>query len=177
MRRDLPARLLPTLVLVVALTAACGSGTEGGVGATGASTPSTSTPSPSNSPSLTPLSSAPPTQDGAFPVVVDLVAAAAAGGEVTRVPTPIGTDDEQARYLDGFEPRMTEQVVASIRSLAPAGDLELTATVVALGCEVPEDVVVQEQDGGWRVRAVASKTAPVQCLVPVTTIALVLLPS
>ncbi len=128
------------------------------------------------SPGLSPLSSAPaPVPDA--PVVIDLVSAASSGGQVESWPTTITTRAQQTRYLDRFEPRMTDELAPAIEATAVVAGRLLTATVVAVGCEVPEDVVVDRPEGRWRVVAVAAKTPPVQCLVPVTTVALVELPA
>ncbi len=103
----------------------------------------------------------------------------AAGGTVTSEPTPVAGEAERARYLADFDARARARLRAAFAQVdAPrAGDL--SATVVAIGCVPPEDVQVLPtgDDGGYEVVAAATKSPEVQCFAPVTTVALVLLPS
>lgn len=107
------------------------------------------------------------------PTVVALVSGSAAGGRVSpeavRVEDPAALADFAAR----FDGHLGERVVAAAETAdVPEGHV-LFAAVVDLGCEPPDDVRVTEAADGARVTAVTEKPSGIQCLVPITTVALV----
>ena len=119
-----------------------------------------------------------PTKDFSYDVVA-LVSGSAAHGPGVKGARPALVDDEEA--LDGFARQFQGPLPASLRqqggqALADLGqDQALTATVVAVGCEPPTKVRVTYDGGAVSVQAVPVESN-IQCLVPVTTVALVSMP-
>ncbi len=151
---------LPALLLLLVL-AGCGEET--------AERTDTADPTPS-----TPLESdpAPPVR----PQVVDLLSGTAVGGQVQGVLTRV--DQDPLAFLDQFErPEFAEEVRVSIQAAAaPTGEVwagEVWAGVVALGCDVPEEVVVTAEEGGYLAEARPVAKPLQECFAPVTTVAVV----
>lgn len=100
-----------------------------------------------------------------------------------------GTVDEQA--VDLTEPGGVEELVAGLDAGMPArvwhvvrrerrrpavqealsGGADLYGAVVWIGCETPDEIVVRRGDAGLEARAVVKSTGTVQCLAPVTSVA------
>ncbi len=117
-----------------------------------------------------------PTPPADEPVVVSLVHATNAGGSVSDRLTPIG-DDGLLDFLTQFDSSdLSEQVMLLAEDNPPAEGHELTAAVVAVGCDVPPGVRVTSSEEGWMIRP-DKVTAPLrECLAPVTTVAVVDVP-
>ncbi len=176
------------LVVTALLAAGCGSG-DGDATADPSADPA---PSQATSPSASPTPSAPPTPSGgvtagspgaepslppARPRLVDLVSITAAGGEVTSRPTPVGSPAARRDYLADLGSRARAPLHRAVIAVdAPAGT-EVTATVVAVGCDTPTDVEVTRTADGYLIEAAPMKPSGVQCFAPVTTIAVVVLPT
>jgi len=113
----------------------------------------------------------------AEPVVLALVHETNAGGTVSDQLTPIGGDG-LLDFLTQFDSSsLSEQVMALVDDNPPAEGHELMAAVVAIGCDVPPGVRVSADGAGWTVSP-DKVTAPLQeCLAPVTTVAVVDVPS
>ena len=120
-----------------------------------------------------------PTKDFSYDVVA-LVSGSAAHGPGVKGSRPTRISDEAA--LDRFAGQFQGPLPASLRqqggaALAYLADGQaLTATVVAVGCEPPTKVTVTHDGGALSVEAVPVESN-IQCLVPVTTVALVAVPA
>ena len=158
---------LGPLLLLPLLLAGCGG--EGSGSATDDASASPSTPG-----------STAPDPGAAEPVVLALVHETNAGGTVSGELTPIGGDGLLDFLMQFDSSGLSEQVMAVAEANAPAEGRELTAAVVAIGCDVPPGVSVTQPDGaeqGWTVTP-DKVTEPLQeCLAPVTTVAVVDVPS
>lgn len=111
--------------------------------------------------------------------VVALVSGSAAHGPGMKGSRPWLLADQDAldRYAEQFEgplPSSLKQQGGHALADLAAGQA-LTATVVAVGCEPPTKVTVTSSGGTVNVRAVPVESN-IQCLVPVTTVALVSMP-
>lgn len=100
-----------------------------------------------------------------------------------------GTVDEQA--VDLTEPGAVEELVSGLEAGMPAqvrravrrdqrrpavqealaGGAGLYGAVVWIGCETPDEIVVEQGESGLEVRAVVKDKGTVQCLAPVTSVA------
>jgi hypothetical protein len=150
-------RLLGTLVgigLALALAlglAACGDDSD----------PASSTPAPSATPGT----------------VVALISESAAGGEVSQAPTRLDSEAAVSEFVGQFNDRPTgralaEQVRDAVAGASAGSDRTLLGAVVSIGCEAPTGVRVEHRDGP-RIVPTGMPKSDVQCLVPVTTVAVV----
>ncbi len=110
--------------------------------------------------------------------VLPLVAIHGVAGKVSTRAVPLVTPAQQAAFVRQFPSRLVQQRVrGALRApLAQAGS-NVVGAVVASGCDVPPGVTVTA-DGQGHVAIVARAVAsPLpECLIPVTTVALVDLP-
>lgn len=131
---------------------------------------SSDTASPSGTPSRTPE----PEETGPEEMehrVVAVVSVTNAGGTVTGV--PVRLDDEAAvnTWTSQFSGEgLREQVVAAVDKAREIDDQVALGVVLSIGCEEPPDWVLLRDDEGLRVR-VPKPAKTVQCLAPVTTVA------
>ncbi|WP_182525890.1 hypothetical protein [Nocardioides dongkuii] len=145
-------------VLLLAVLAACG--TEGNPPA------ATDTPGASASPA---------SPDTPAWSEVALVSESAGRGEVAAVATPLPDEAAVRGFVAPFDDRLANEVAVAARAAAVPEGQELYGAVVAIGCEVPSGVTVVQEGEDVVVTAMKEKPSPgVQCLVPVTTVALVL---
>jgi hypothetical protein len=112
--------------------------------------------------------------------VVALVSGSAAHGPGVKGSRSWFLSDQEAldRFAEQFEgplPSSLKQQGGQALADLPPGQA-LTATVVAVGCEPPTKVTVTNAGGTVSVEAVPVESN-IQCLVPVTTVALVSVPA
>jgi hypothetical protein len=109
-------------------------------------------------------------------VDVHLISVPAAGGLTSRTASPLNTADQLAGFTRQFRvPAMEHRIRALVASLRGGDDIE--GAVVAVGCDVPPGATADVSDSG-AVTIVPQKVRnPLQeCLVPVTTVAIAVLP-
>ena len=147
MRRSLATTLLAALL---ALTAGCGE--EAGEGPPGHGS------------------------EAAAPAAT-LVSGTAAGGEVSTRATPLDDETAVASYVEQFRGALVGDVLSAADRLEIGAGEVLVAAVVAIGCDVPPGAAVR--GSGADVVIVPRKVAsPVkECLAPVTTVALAVVPA
>jgi len=111
------------------------------------------------------------------PEQVVFVSESAVGGNVRSTATTIAGDQSIQEFAGQFEDqRMADRIAdEAARIDVPDGD-ELAAAVVAVACDAPTDVSVERTPAGLQVTSPPVKTDK-QCLVPVTTVALVTVPA
>lgn len=107
------------------------------------------------------------------PGLVALESASQAEGATDAPPVVIERVRDVTDLTAGLDARLADAVRARARALLPrvADDLELVASVVWVGCEIPSDVTVDGAGDDVTLTAVVSDKGSVQCLVPVTTVA------
>jgi hypothetical protein len=111
--------------------------------------------------------------------VLPLVAVHGVAGDVSAQAVPLGTPAQVAAFVEQFPRAVVQQRVrGALRDALAHRGPNVVGTVVASGCDVPPGVVVTA-DGRGGVTIVAKDVAsPLpECLVPVTTVALVHLPA
>ena len=136
-----------------------------------------STESSASSPSTT---DATPSPGGpAQARVVELVSTTLGGGEVHRTPVELAPEDHLDELVAGLEAGMPDRVRRAVARAARdsrvrdelAAGRRLVGAVVWIGCETPREVVVTGSGEDLTVRAVVPDKGTVQCLAPVTTVA------
>ena len=144
-------RLGPVLLLLALLVPACGE--EGDVG--GAATRPDPTP-----------------DAGAWEQVA-LLSGTAAGGSVSEVAVPLPDEQAVTGLTTGLDDRLAAEVAAAAEDAEVPEGHELYGAVVSIGCDVPPGVMVRRTGDDVVVEARPVKSPLVECLAPVTTVALV----
>jgi heme A synthase len=117
---------------------------------------------------------APPRGPIAFELV-EMVTETAAGGMVSPGAVPLADENAVREFSSQFEnDRMETRLVQLIDGLEVPEDKAAYAAVVAIGCEVPPDVTVTSTDTGILIEGTKPTTKPVECLAPMTSVAVVL---
>ena len=105
--------------------------------------------------------------------VVALVSESDVGGEVSPEAAPLDTPTAIADFSAQFENgRMGASISAALAATPVPDGLTVVGAVVAIGCEAPTEVEIETGPEGVRISAAPVKSDQ-QCLVPVTTVALV----
>jgi hypothetical protein len=155
------------LLAVLALVAAgCGTDTS----STDAAEPTSSSASPSQSAGSTRGG------DEVGHEVLAILTATAAGGSVSPVAVRLDDpDDPLARaFVAQFRSKAFSRTVRrGIQAASPVEGSSVYGAVVAVGCDVPQDVVVAELAGRVSIRAVPVEDPLPECFAPMTTVALV----
>jgi hypothetical protein len=168
MRRPL-GTLLPALLLtglLGGLATACGDD-SGGVGDDAGPAPTASSPA-----------GRPTGADGAvdFELVTTLTETAA-GGDVSPDAVPLGDDAAVQEFVAPFSEALQTEVQQAVASTSVPDDQRLYGAVVALGCDAPDQVQVVASPSGLQVVAEKVPAPKPECLAPMTTVALVLVPA
>ncbi len=168
MRRFLgPA--LPALLLVTVLASGCGDDESG-------TATDDATPTASGSPST-----GTPTADGNDEVdfeLVDTITVTAAGGAVMPVAVPLSDEASVAGFNAQFDSDdMVQQINDAVAGAEVPDGQELYAAVVAIGCDSPTEVSVDETGAGLVITAAKVPSPKVECFAPMTTVALVVAPA
>lgn len=122
-------------------------------------------------------SSAMPDGDPGEPEVLALVSESDVGGEVSPAAVSLDSATLIADFAAQFEDeRMGAAISEALADTQVDEGREVVGAVVAIGCEPPTDVTVESGDEGVEITAAPVKTDQ-QCLVPVTTVALVSVPA
>jgi hypothetical protein len=107
--------------------------------------------------------------------LVEMVTETAAGGTVSPDAVPLADVSAVEQFSGQFDnDRMETRLVQLLDGLEVPDDKAAYAAVVAIGCEVPPGVTVTSTDTGILVEGTKPTTKPVQCLAPMTSVAVVL---
>lgn len=108
---------------------------------------------------------------------VALLTGTSAGGAVTTEPTPIADKAAAREYAQGFRnDHLQGEIVDAVAGAEVPDGQQLAAAVVAVGCEVPTKVVGTGTADDIVLKAVLPSPTK-ECFAPITTVALVLIPS
>jgi hypothetical protein len=157
MRRRRLGLLLPALALLVTalLVTACGSSSSSTASGSGA------------------VPSGPVPEADVLPLVTIHGVAA----HVSTRAVPLVTSRQQQAFLAQFPAPTRQRVGAALRGPLTAGGPNVVGAVVASGCDVPPGVTATaDGQGGVTIEAQEVASPLPECLVPVTTVALVDLP-
>jgi hypothetical protein len=107
--------------------------------------------------------------------LVDTITVSSAGGAVSDVGVPLADEAAVQGFVAQF---VNEQLAGEVRDAIASTDVPegqaLYAAVVAVGCDSPDQVTVTDGGSGPVITAVKVATPHVECLVAMTTVALVL---
>jgi len=107
--------------------------------------------------------------------LVEMVTETAVGGMVSPGAVPLADANAVHNFSAQFEDdRMETRLLQLVDDLDVPDDKATYAAVVALGCDLPSDVAVTSTDTGIVIQAKKSITKPVECLAPMTSVAVVL---
>ena len=155
-------RLLGPVLLAVVLLAGCGDSTSDSA-SDAASQPSSTTASDE------------PTESAA-PQTIAIVSQTAAGGEVDLNAVPVDDDAALQEFTAQFNKAGLEEKIAIAGATVPEGYTVMGA-VVAIGCDVPPDVSVEQGPDGWVVTPHKVPSPLQECFAPVTSVAIVAVPA
>jgi len=170
--RRLLGTVLPSSVLVTALVIALATGLAACGDDDGESL--------ADDPTAT--SSDTPTKGGSGDAVdfelVDTITETAAGGSVSDAAVPLADDAAVLQFTSQFETdAMTAKIQDAVQSTDVPDGMLLYGAVVAVGCDAPSEVLVTHGDSGLVVTAVEVPSPMQECFAPMTTVALVLVPT
>jgi hypothetical protein len=107
--------------------------------------------------------------------LIEMVTETAVGGMVSPGAVPLADVSAVQQFTGQFEnDRMEIRLVQLIDGLEVPDDKAAYAAVVAIGCEVPPGVTVTSTDTGILIEGTKPTGKPVQCLAPMTSVAVVL---
>lgn len=117
--------------------------------------------------------------DAAAPEVVDIVSGSAVGrAEVAETATVIRDDDALNQYLRQFESSpFVADLTYAMDAAAPAADRALGLAVIEVSCNEPPSATVTEEGGRFFVTAGKVVDPHMECIVPVTSVAVLDLPA
>ncbi len=117
--------------------------------------------------------------DAAAPEVVDIVSASAVGpAEVAETATVIRDDAALDQYLRQFESSpFVADLTDAVDAAAPAAGRVLGLAVIEVSCNEPPSATVTEEGGRFFVTAGKVVDPHMECIVPVTSVAVLDLPA
>jgi hypothetical protein len=165
--RRLLGSVLPALVLAATL-GACGGDDSGAARDPGLTSPTSN-----------PATSAATASDGSVEFeLVDTVTVTAAGGQLSETAVPLSDEAAVQSFVAQFSAGdLADQVESAVAQAdVPAGQ-ELYGAVVAIGCDAPDQVTVTRSGSDVVITPVAVASPKSECFAPMTTVALVLVPT
>jgi hypothetical protein len=163
-------RAFGALLLMALLLAGCGDSSDAD-GRADDPAPTSSGPTSSGPTSSGPSEAGEPAEDGRL---VEIVHATAVDGRVSTMPAPIGDAEAIADFSAQFtRPVLQAELLRVVRSNPPAPGRQLVGAVVAVGCDVPDDVAYVDGE----VHAMKVKDPLRECFAPVTSVAVLEVPA
>jgi hypothetical protein len=165
--------LLGLLLASALLLSGCGGGDDTAGEPTSAATSASSPTAPSSSTQAPPQGG---TDAGA--TLLALISQSNVGGEVSTTAVPLDSADAVAEFSSQFEGSQMSESLQQALSVATVPDgQQLMGAVIAVGCSTPGNATVtRADDGSIVVTAKGGGKSTQECLVPVTTVALVAVP-
>lgn len=107
--------------------------------------------------------------------LAEMVTETAVDGRVDPMAIPFGDETAVHEFSAQFEnDNMRIRLLTVVDRIEVPDGQALYGAVVAIGCQVPPGVVVTNTDSGLEITGKKSIEPPVQCIAPMTTVALVL---
>ena len=162
--------LLGPALLSVVLLAGCGDSTSDS-----ASDP-VSQPSSSSTSSSTTASDKP--TEALAPQTIAIVSQTAAGGQVDLNAVPVDDDAALQEFTAQFDTAgLEEKIATAVAGATVPEGYTVMGAVVAIGCDVPPDVSVEQGPDGWVLRPHKVPSPLQECFAPVTSVAVVAVPA
>ena len=175
---------------VLLLSAAAGCGSDSGDGDDPGTATDTSSETPTTEPTTTePTTTDPDTSDSSSgmgaslpvgktvePGQAVIVKASNVDGETTKRASALVDDQAVDAFLSATDARLAADVRAAVDAVEVPADSTLFGAVVSVGCDTPTAVNWVTTFDGIEVTPTMPKSG-VQCLVPVTSVALFLVPN
>jgi ABC-type glycerol-3-phosphate transport system substrate-binding protein len=159
-------RLLGPALLAVVLSAGCGDSTSDGA----------SQPAPQPSSTSTTASDEPTAS--AAPQTIAIVSQTAAGGQVDLNAVPVDDDAALQEFTAQFSRAgLEEKIATAVAGATVPEGYAVMGAVVAIGCDVPPDVSVEQGPDGWVVTPHKVPSPLQECFAPVTSVAIVAVPA
>jgi hypothetical protein len=110
--------------------------------------------------------------------LVDTITVTSAGGQLSDTAVPLSDDAAVQSFVGQFT---GEDLGAQVEDEVAKADVpsghELYGAVVAIGCDAPDDVTVARSGSDVVITAVKVPSPKSECFAPMTTVALVLVPT
>jgi hypothetical protein len=165
------------------LTTVAGCGSEGGDSDDPGAGAATDTASSEPTTPETPTSDSSTGSGGQFvvgetvePGQAVIVSASNVDGDTSTLASALVNDKALGKFVATMEARLAQDVRAAVRATRVPADSTLFGAVVSVGCDTPTAISWSTTFEGIEVTPTMPKTE-VQCLVPVTSVALFLVPN
>ena len=159
-------RLLGPALLALVLLAGCGDSTSD----------SASDPAPQPTSTSTTAEDE-PTEESA-PQTVAIVSQTGAGGEVDLNAVPVEDEAARQEFTAQFQRAgLDEKIAKAVAGATVPEGYTVMGAVVAIGCDVPPDVSVEQGPDGWVVTPHKVPSPLQECFAPVTSVAIVAVPA
>ena len=163
MKHDLGPALLAAVLL-----AGCGDSTSD----------SASEPAPQPSSTSTSTSASDEPTGAAAPQTIAIVSQTAAGGEVDLNAVPVDDDAALQDFAAQFNRAgLEEKIATAVAGATVPEGYTVMGAVIAIGCDVPPDVSVEQGPDGWVVTPHKVPSPLQECFAPVTSVAIVAVPA
>src|SRR5829696_674609 len=163
-------RLLGPVLLALLVLAGCGDSASDSA-SDPAIPPSSTSASASSSPSA-------PSESPATPQTVAIVSQTAAGGKVDLTAVPVEDDAARQAFTAQFRRAgLDEKIARAVAGATIPEGYALMGAVVAIGCDVPPGVAVEQGPDGWVVTPQKVPSPLQECFAPVTSVAIVAVPA
>jgi hypothetical protein len=163
---------LPALLLLAVL-GACGNDDSGGAAQDPAPTSATNGSTSGDS------GTGDGSSDGSVEFeLVDTITVTAAGGQLSETAVPLSDEADVQAFVEQFASGdMGAQVQDAVAQTDVPDGQVMYAAVVAIGCDSPDQVAVSTSETGLVITALKVPSPLPECLAPMTTVALVLVPA
>ena len=112
------------------------------------------------------------------PQTIAIVSQTAAGGEVDLNAVPVDDDAALQEFTAQFNKAgLEEKIATAVAGATVPEGYTVMGAVVAIGCDVPPDVSVEQGPDGWVVRPHKVPSPLQECFAPVTSVAIVAVPA
>jgi len=112
------------------------------------------------------------------PQTIAILSQTAAGGAVDLNAVPVDDEAARAEFTAQFETAgLEEQIAQAIAGATVPEGYAVMGAVVAIGCDVPPGVTVEEGPDGWVFKPQKVAKPLQECFAPVTSVAVVAVPA
>src|SRR5829696_7987402 len=169
-------RLLGPVLLALLVLAGCGDSASDS--ASDPAIPPSSTSASASSSASASASASASSESPATPQTVAIVSQTAAGGKVDLTAVPVEDDAARQAFTAQFRRAgLDEKIARAVAGATIPEGYTLMGAVVAIGCDVPPGVAVEQGPDGWVVTPQKVPSPLQECFAPVTSVAIVAVPA